>query len=187
MTNKKQVMIITLLASIALSLGAFGVITTFDQTPKSPAAITQNHETEKLYGPSAIGSFIDTDPVKIKEKTNLMIKGKLVGIENISEYWNEDAKPVSENDTDVRAKISVTFYTIKVDKVIKGHYGNDTVTIRSLFGTHVDYQKGDTVIAMLSDGDDGVLMPWAGPYGMYKIQNGKAIGHDKTISEVLLD
>jgi hypothetical protein len=183
MTNKKQVMTITLLASIALSLGAFGVITTFDQTPQSPTAIKQTPETTKLYGPSGIGSFIDTEPTVIKEKTNLMIKGTIIGIENFYEHWNEDAKAVSENNADVRATISITNYIVKVDKVIKGQYDNDTVTIRSLFGTHVDYQKGDTVIAMLTNGDNGTIMPYAGPYGMYKIQNGKAIGHEKILPE----
>lgn len=189
MNNKTTLGII---ASIAIFLGAFGILgvsdLSFNEFKIEPSFETSNtyQQTEKtLYGPSGVGSFIVTDPLKVTDRTSLMVKGTIVEIEDVTKYWNEYAESVPKESSDVRAEIKMTFYTVQINNVLKGNYTDDIITIRSMFGTHVNYQAGDQIIAMLSS-ENGDITPNSGPYGMYKIKNGDAIGHEKTLPEKML-
>jgi hypothetical protein len=178
-----------IIASIAISLGAFGIVgtsdfmssdTEVDSTIQNPTnSYKQNEKT--LYGPEGIGTYIVTNPTDVVDRSDIMIKGTLVDIQEVTKYWNENAEFVPKESEDIRAEVEVVYYTIKVDENLKGET-DETVVIKSLFGTYVDYKVGDTVIAMISD-ENGEITLNSGPHGMFKIQNGQAIGHEKTLPE----
>ncbi|MDH5665979.1 MAG: hypothetical protein OEY10_06760, partial [Nitrosopumilus sp.] len=127
---------------------------------------------------SGEAQYVTTDPFEIRQNAGNMIKGEIKSIEKGFDYRDEAGNQLSEDGPKVTLKTPVTFYNVDVERTLKGTIDDSqTVTIRTILGSNVDYQIGDKVIVMLGKYDEqDYFHPWAGPHGMFKIKNGIAVG-----------
>lgn len=180
----KSKTIIPLAALVAVGiLGAYGIAVELDSSELQPVSYTNpvgvptdpsEFGTENWIG-SIGASYSDRDIFKIKEKSQVVVKGTIT---EVSKETIEVDDGTNQNE-ETEPPMNVIKYTIDVKKVVKGKLKLKSIEIITLIDAKIDYSVGDQALFMLDKVNDE-WQPYAGPNGMYKIKNGNAIGEQRT-------
>lgn len=129
-----------------------------------------------------------TNQFDLLKTADFVAKGTLTEVINADqELTVTDPRVFDENGKPYGGLVPITFFTVHIDKVLKGSIHDEEFRIRSIIPSKIGYEKGDSVIVMFHEGRGGYVLN-GGPYGMFKLRNGLAIGHEKTLTEdALLD
>lgn len=128
------------------------------------------------------GRYATTDPLELGEKAHFIVKGILVEVLHTEQLLNA-ADPIVLFETGEQTDVSsITFFTIKIDETLKGSINDEEFSIRSVIPSKIRYEKGDTILVMFDEKNGGYVLN-GGPYGMFKLEKGLAIGHEKTFPE----
>jgi hypothetical protein len=137
-------------------------------------------------------SYTATEPEDLKKDAEMIVKGEIVDKYTMIQSRDEFGNLVSNDSKKTVISEPYNVYVIKPTLQIKGDAGNefkiklkggDLNGVKFQTGYN-EYQVGDTVLVMIDKLFDGEFyQPIAGPYAIYKIANGKAIGHEKVLSE----
>ena len=133
------------------------------------------------YFPRSIVLYTTTNPFEIILLSDVIISGQITRIDKHQLDTFAPLKPTIIEPLEPPTLVRI--YTIDVDTIYKGEFTEELHELHVIvfFHSKIDYLKGDKVIFML-DGSTGQFSPTAGPYSMFKIKDGYAIGDEKTIS-----
>lgn len=148
-------------------------------------------------GVEIMSSYASHDVAELKKTAKTIIKGKIIDKYQIIQNRDEFGTLVNENSPSSVVREPYVIYEVQIEKPLKGdQYIGNTIKLKVLGGTldgltvnagFDEYVIGDTII-VLADGlfDDKFYQPIAGPHSIFKIENDKAIGAEKSMSEASL-
>ena len=144
--------------------------------PTDPAEFTNQN-----YRPY-VGRYVTTDPLELEEKAHFIAKGTLVDVLYTQQMLNAEDPPVFFETGELVTISDITFFTIKIDEILKGSINDEEFSIRSVFPSKIRYEKDDTILVLFDEKNGGYVLN-GGPYSMFKLKKGLAIGHEKTFPE----
>lgn len=151
-----------------------------DGTHTNPVEFTNKHYI------AIVEANMTTNPFDLLDAADFVVKGTLTDVLYVDqELTVTDPKVFDNNKKQYEKSIPISFFTIHTDKVLKGSIPDEEFRIRSIIPSKIGYEKGDSVIVMFHEGRGGYILN-GGPYGMFKLRDGMAIGDEKTIAEYSL-
>lgn len=182
-TNNKTITI-ALVAILAIGVGTFAVTSDSDVTSGLYKTETDSaHFTNTEYNPNAIhAQWITVDPVEIAQFSDYVVKGEIVDITYDSIIVAEADPNFVIDGVPFVPTLDATVYTVKIHDNVKGQKSN-TIEVTSFVPSKIGYNIGDKVLVMASSIEDRNEMI-GGPFSMYKLEKGEAIGHEFTFDEI---
>lgn len=157
-----------------------------------PDGQIQNQE-EKPIGMLVEHSYITTDVKEMKDLSQAVVKGKIIDKYQITQHRDEFGAFVGSDSPTVAESEPYIVYEVQPLEVLKDNGQHQTYKFKVLGGTYKglrveagfdEYKIGDIVVALLNEPLDGQYYePVTGPLAVYKLENGKAIGAERSMSE----
>ena len=179
MNQKTKITSIALVAILAVGIGTFATFN-FDNQSELGIATNPNEFTNKEYTP-VYGQYVTIDAMELASLSDDVVKGTITNIEKQSILVaNPDPAILNEDGTMFEPRADAIIYTIDVQSKLKGNAS--IIEVTTIIPSKIGYSVGDKVLVMTSTfGDDTFLL--GGPHSMFKLKDGKAVGHEFTFEE----
>ncbi len=186
MKNKNKFSILAVI-TIAV-IGSVYFTSTLDSNNVNTTNLKDNQNEILVFN-----SYTTTDLTEMKHMADAVVKGKIVDKYQVIQYRDEFGNYVKEDSPKIAQTQPYRVYELQVTDNIKSSSSTNLYKFKVLGGalnefTVVseipEYQIGDNLVILLHAPFDGEYFePVSGEYGIYKLEQGKAISHVNTISE----
>ncbi len=185
--NKKITITFAIVAIITAGIGGL-FINSSEYSTSHIVKTDPKYFTNLDYVDAIHAQYITINPTEIKDLSYTVFSGTIQNIAIDSVLMAPiDPEIIDEQGNIIEPRADVVTFTISIDQKTKGEGIGKTINVSSSIPSKIDYQIGDTVIVMATKNLDKYRI-MSGPYGMYKILNDEAIGHEFTLPKhVLLD
>ena len=183
MTQNNKFAIITLVAISIIAVGIFGITTIVDDVELQ----------ENGPGMMVFNSYTTTDRDAMKEISEKIVEGEIVGKYEIVQYRGVNGSFLDENSNEIAQAEPYIVYELLPTEVIKNRETGTSIIKFKTFGgdlngiqvfTEVpEFEIGDNVIVLLEPAIDGEHYEiTSGEFGIYKVSNGRAKNVNSDVS-----
>jgi len=180
-----------LIALVAISIASVGIISITTDN-----AETYNEKTINDGGYTLVHDlYLTTDLEEIRDLSQDIVKGTIVSKTAILEYRDTEGNFLDADSKNIAVTEPYTVYELSTEKSVKSkdNQYKDLYTFK-VFGGEIngnkmitdvpEFKEGDKVVVILTEAFDGKHQELvSGGFGIYKIEDGNALGRENNMTE----